>query len=124
MCTAVQLWSTALFVLFIACAIFGVVQEGRFMSRFSTAHPDKWRKLKNRGRSLLPEDRNYSYAGAQWHLILRGEYRALEDPQLRHLGRNARRAMIAAFAVFAVLALHWLVTQASPSFRCLSSVWQ
>ena len=117
MCTAVHLWSTALFVLFIACAIFGVVQEGRFMSRFSSAHPDKWRKLKNRGRSLLPEDRNYSYAGAQWHLILRGEYRALEDPQLRHLGRNARRAMIAAFAVFAVLALHWLVTQASPSAR-------
>jgi hypothetical protein len=124
MCTAVQLWSTALFVLFIACGIFGVVQEGRFMSRFSCAHPDMWRKLENRGRSLLPEDRNYSYAGAQWHLILRGEYRKLKDPQLRHLGRNARRAMVVVFVVFATLVTYLLVTQSSPSFKCLSSVWQ
>jgi hypothetical protein len=124
MCTATQLWSTALFLLFILCGIFAVVQESRFMSRFSSAHPDKWRRLENRGRWLLSEDRDHSYAGAQWYLIFRGEYRELEDPLLRQLGRKARRAMLATAVFLAALALHLLVTQSSPSFRCLSSVWQ
>ncbi len=65
----------------------------------------------------MPEDGNYSCAGVQWHLILRGGYKDIDDARALELGRNARLVSLVAVSCFIVVGLYAMVAQNFPSLR-------
>jgi hypothetical protein len=119
MCTPTELIASLLFIGLLLCMGFGFRHELKFTSHVERNHPTEWRNLAKRGKHLYPEDGNTSYAGAQWYLILRGEYTAIDDPELKILGFKARRAAFLGLGFLVGLALFVVFTQATPSFRCL-----
>jgi hypothetical protein len=120
MCTPTELAASLLFVGLLLCMVFGFRHELRFTSHVEHKHPVEWRKLSQRGKHLFPEDGNTSYAGAQWYLILRGEYSKIDDPELQVLGFKARRTAFIGLGCLVGLGIFVTLTQAMPSFRCLA----
>ncbi|WP_460894937.1 hypothetical protein, partial [Ramlibacter monticola] len=121
MCTLTEIVASALMLLLVIGGGVGLWFESKFMSRLSAEHPAEWRELSARGKKVLFADRasDMSYIGAQWYLILRGEYKKIEDDQLRVLGSNARLATLVTLGIFAVLGVLVVATQASPSLACM-----
>ena len=119
MCTPTELIASLLFLGLLLCMGFGLRHELKFISHIESKHPAEWRKLAQRGKHLYPEDGDASYAGAQWFLILRGEYAEIPDPELHVLGFKARRAAFVGLAFLVVLGLFVVFTQATPSLKCL-----
>lgn len=119
MCSVVETIGAGLYVLLPLLAIFSLVHESRFVGYVEEKHPMLWHKMAPRGRSLLPGDGNYSYAGVQWALILCGGYSRIEDPVGRRLGRVAQAWSLAAIASLVVLGLVILSLQELPSLTCL-----
>jgi hypothetical protein len=89
------------------------------MTYVENHHSGLWRNLATRSGWLMPEDGNHSYAGAQWHLIFCGEYKAIDDPVLQKLGYKTRLVTLAMLACVAVLGVFSMVLQSFPSPVCL-----
>jgi hypothetical protein len=119
MCSPVEILGALLFVLLLVLVVRGLVHESRLVGYVEERHPKLWAELANRGKRLIPEDGNYSYAGVQWYLILCGAYRQIEDPVAQHLGKVARRWSLAAIACIVVFGLVVMSLQAFPSLKCL-----
>ena len=122
MCAPSDLAFTLLLGLFLALVVFALVQETRFMAYLERNHGKQWRTLGSRSRWLMPGDGNNSYAGAQWYLLLLGEYKLIQDPPLQRLGRQARLSLLCGLCLAATLALAYLAG-ARPALSCLLGSW-
>lgn len=121
MCSSPEFVAVLVLVGMLVCMALGLVHESRFVGYVEEHHPLLWKELAKRGRWLMPEDGNHSYAGVQWYLILGGGYKSIDDPRARELGRSARLVSVAAVACLVIVGLYATVTQDFPSLRCLVS---
>lgn len=119
MCSTPETVAAGLYVLILLCVCVGVPYESRFMTYLEKHHSGLWRDLASRSGWLVPEDGNYSYAGAQWHLIFRGEYKSIDDAALQALGFKTRVVSFAMLACVAILGVFGMVMQSLPSPVCL-----
>ena len=121
MCSFPEFIASLAFVGMFACMALGVVHESRFVGHVEMHHPALWHELAQRSKWRMPEDGNYSHAGVQWHLILRGGYKNIDDPRARELGRNARLVSAGAVSCLLIVGLYATMTQNFPPLRCLVS---
>ena len=119
MCSAPETVAAGLYVLLLLCVCVAVAYESRFMAHLENHHSGLWRDLASHSGWLMPEDGNYSYAGAQWHLILRGGYKSIDDAALQTLGFKARLVSLTMLASVAILGVFAMVVQSFPSPVCL-----
>jgi hypothetical protein len=119
MCSSPEFVAALVFVGMLVCMSLGLVHESRFVGYVEDHHPGLWKELAKRSKWLMPEDGNYSYAGVQWHLILGGGYKCIDDPRAQELGRNARLVSMTAVACLVIVGLYAMVAQTFPSLRCL-----
>lgn len=119
MCSSVETLGAAFFALLLAAMVTGLLHESRLVGYVEDKHPKLLRELAKRGKWLMPEDKNYSYAGVQWYLILRGEYKQIADPEAQRLGRKARACSFAAIACLALLGLTAITLHDFPRLKCL-----
>lgn len=120
MCALPEFVASLALVGLLACIPFGLVHESRLADHVEKHHPAIWDELGNQGKWLMPDDKNYSLAGMQWHLIFRGGYKSINDPCVQKLGRKARMASMASLACLVVIGFYVLVAQNFPSPQCLS----
>ena len=121
MCSSPEIVASFALVGMLACMALGLVHESRFVGYVEEHHPAAWSELAKRSKWLMPEDGNYSYAGVQWYLILRGGYKNIDDPRARELGRNARLVSVVAIACLFGVGLYATVAQKLPSLLCVVS---
>jgi hypothetical protein len=82
-----------------------------------------WRELGVRGKGLMPEDQNFSYAGVQWYVILLGQYQHIADPEVHRLGRIARAWSLTGVMLLVLLCIFVMITQEFPRLGCLA-IWR
>jgi hypothetical protein len=119
MCTTAELASSVLVVALLLCVGLNIWHQSRFVSHLQQLHPGEWEKLGERARWFFSSDGDPSYGGAQWHLILCGEYKAIADPAIHRLGANARISAVLTIGVLVVFGCSLMTTGAMPTFDCL-----